>query len=33
LITIDNVHQGKEKIYSKNDNIEFFINSEISKII
>ena len=33
LITIDNVHQGKEKIYSKNDNIEFFINPEISQII
>ena len=33
LITIDNVHQGKEKIYSKNDNIEFFINSEVSQII
>ena len=33
LITIDNVHEGKEKIYSKNDNIEFFINPEISQII
>ena len=33
LITIDNVHQGKEKIYSKNDNIEFFINPEVSQII
>jgi len=33
LITIDNVHQGKEKIYSKNDNIEFFINPEMSQII
>ena len=33
LLTIDNVHQGKEKIYSKNDNIEFFINPEISQII
>ncbi len=33
LITIDNVHQGKEKIYSKNDKIEFFINPEISQII
>ena len=32
LITIDNVHQGKEKIYSKNDNIEFFINSEVFEI-
>ena len=33
LLTIDNVHQGREKIYSKNDNIEFFINPEISQII
>ena len=33
LITIDSVHQGKEKIYSKNDNIEFFINPEVSQII
>ena len=33
LITIDNVHQGKQKIYSKNDNIEFFINPEVSQII
>ena len=33
LITIDNVHQGKEKIYSKNDNIELFINPEVSQII
>jgi iron(III) transport system ATP-binding protein len=33
LITVDNVHEGKEKIFSKRDNVEFFINPEMSQII
>tara|TARA_Y200000002_G_scaffold191711_1_gene158220 strand:+ start:1501 stop:2544 length:1044 start_codon:yes stop_codon:yes gene_type:complete len=33
LITVDNVHEGKEKIFSKNENVEFFINPEMSQVI
>lgn len=33
LITVDNVHEGKEKIFLKNENVEFFINPEMSQVI
>ena len=33
VLTIDSMHEGKEKIYSKNEDVDVFINPETSQII
>ena len=32
-MTVDSMHEGKEKIYSKNEDVNVFINPETSQII
>jgi len=33
VTTIDSMHEGKEKIYSKNEDVDVFVNPETSQVI
>ena len=33
VMTIDSMHEGKEKIYSKNEDVDVFVNPKTSQVI